>query len=103
MKTSTPGSEVLIEAYQLINGPRRDDYGHPADDYGRVVDIFRAITGHDLTPQEGTLFMVAVKLARLGRNLHYGELHEDSLIDAAGYLGCLSMIQCHALEEADDE
>lgn len=91
-RTSSPGSELLLEAYNLINGPRQSTYGHPADDYGRVVRIFEGMTGHRLTPMEGTLFMVAVKLARLGTNLEAGAVHEDSLIDAAGYLGCLAMI-----------
>lgn len=90
--TSQPGSEVLLEAYHLINGPRQAHYGHPADDYKRVTDIFKAITGHALTPREGVLFMVAVKLARIGTNLEIGQFHEDSVIDAAGYLGCFSMI-----------
>jgi hypothetical protein len=87
-----PGSEVLIRALELINGPRQNAYGHPADDYQKVVDIFAGITGKRLTPNEGVLFMVAVKLARLGTNLEAGEIHHDSIVDAAGYLGCFSMI-----------
>jgi len=101
-RTSTPGSEVLLEAYNLINGARQDAYGHPADDYGRVTRIFEGMTGHRLTPIEGTLFMVAVKLARLGTNLERGVVHEDSVIDAAGYLGCLAMISQRPLEAGDE-
>lgn len=98
---SHPGSEVLLEAYNLINGPRQASYGHPADDYQRVVDIFRAITGHKLQPREGVLFMVAVKLARIGTNLEIGLFHEDSVIDAAGYLGCYSMVHNRPVKEGD--
>jgi hypothetical protein len=33
----TPGSEILLEAHRLVNGPRQKDYGHPADDYAEGV------------------------------------------------------------------
>jgi hypothetical protein len=46
----------------------------------------------ELTAEQGVLFMVAVKLSRLGHNLNLETLHQDSLVDAAGYLGCLAMI-----------
>ncbi len=86
------GAEMLLEAHRLITNDRNNSYGHPLDDYSRTVDIFRAITGVELTAEQGLLFMVAVKLSRLGHNLNLETLHQDSLVDAAGYLGCLAMI-----------
>ena len=35
--------------------------------------------------------MVCVKLARLMKSLDIEKLHEDSLVDAIGYLNCLHM------------
>lgn len=96
MKPKNPnlaGAETLIEAFELITGPRNDDYSHPLDDYSQVVRIFRALTGIQMTAEEGVLFMVSVKLARLTHNLEQGKFHQDSLVDAAGYLGCLAMIE----------
>lgn len=87
----TPGSEILNEAYKLVNGPRQNDYGHPADDYKKVSDIFYAITGVSLSVSEAILFMVSVKLARLRTNLENDKIHHDSLVDALGYLACLNM------------
>ncbi len=87
----TPGSEILLEAHKLVNGPRQKDYGHPADDYGKVSAIFFAISGVDLSVSEAILFMVAVKMARLHTNLEAGVIHHDSLVDALGYLTCLNM------------
>ena len=87
----TSGSEILLEAHRLVNGPRQKDYGHPADDYQKVSDIFYSITGIDLSVSESILFMVAVKLARLHTNLEAGVIHKDSLVDALGYLTCLNM------------
>jgi hypothetical protein len=87
----TPGSEILLEAHRLVNGPRQKDYGHPADDYQKVSDIFYSITGIDLSVSEAILFMVSVKLARLRTNLENDTIHHDSLVDALGYLTCLNM------------
>ena len=87
----TPGSEILLEAHRLVNGPRQKDYGHPADDYAKVSAIFFAISGVDLSVSESILFMVAVKLARLHTNLEAGVIHKESLVDALGYLTCLNM------------
>ena len=87
----TSGSEILLEAHRLVNGPRQQDYGHPADDYQKVSDIFYSITGVDLSVSEAILFMVSVKLARLRTNLENDTIHHDSLVDALGYLTCLNM------------
>lgn len=85
------GAELLTEAHGLITRARQDAYSHPTDDYGKVVEIFRALSGVSLTVEHALLFMVAVKFARLRTNFDAGRLHRDSLVDAAGYLGCLSM------------
>ena len=97
---TSSGADALLEAYALITGPRQTAYSHPADDYARTVAIFKAITGIELTTQQAILFMVAVKLSRLAHNLNQGNLHRDSLVDAAGYLGCMAMIDKRA--QADD-
>lgn len=83
--------EILYEAQQLVGGPRQDTYGHPADDYARVIDIFYALTGVSVTIEQALLFMVSVKLARLRTNIDAGGWHHDSLVDAIGYLACLDM------------
>ena len=84
--------EVLLKAHELTHGQRREEYNHPFDDYSRVVDIFRAFSGVELTPAQGAMFMVSVKLARLQNNYRKNLLHVDSVIDAAGYLWCYAQI-----------
>jgi hypothetical protein len=58
-----------------------------------VRRIFGVLTNfkHNLTVQEAIMFMVAVKLARLMKSLDNEKMHEDSLVDAIGYLNCLHM------------
>ena len=87
----TAGSEILLEAHKLVNGARQNSYGHPADDYRKVADIYYALTGIELEVSEAIMFMVAVKLARLRTNLERDTIHHDSLVDALGYLTCLNM------------
>ena len=87
----TSGAEILLEAHKLITGARQNSYSHPAEDYGRTVAIFKAMTGHNLSTLDGILFMVAVKLSRLQHERFTGITHKDNLVDAAGYLGCYEM------------
>lgn len=85
-------TEILTEASNLVGGARQHDYGHPADDYGKVVTIFHALTGITLTLEQAILFMVSVKFARLRTNIEADRWHHDSLVDAIGYLACLDMV-----------
>ena len=91
-KEATMLDDILKEADRIVHGPRNESYGHPIDDYSRVVEIFGIISGMKLTPADGALFMVAVKLARLTHNLQNGYIHRDSLVDAAGYLWVFAQI-----------
>jgi hypothetical protein len=94
-KPETKGAEILTEAHHLITGPRQEAYSHPFDDYHKVKELFRTITGIQMTVQHAVTFMICVKLARIGTNMQRGEWHHDSVVDAAGYLGCLSMVHEH--------
>lgn len=84
--------DILEEAHRITHNDRNDAYGPPIDDYTRTIEIFRLLSGVDLTPEEGALFMVAVKLSRLRHNINDDAVHRDSLVDAAGYLWCFASI-----------
>ena len=77
--------DILKEADRLVHGPRNSDYGHPFDDYSRVSKIYNAITGQHLDASDCALLMIAVKLARIGKHHETNTIHEDSLVDLAGY------------------
>ena len=84
----------LIEAHGLVHGPRGDLYDHPFTDYQRTTDIFNAMTGHNLTASEGVLFMLSVKLSRLGRGIQAGfgpDRLRDTVVDLGGYVECFDM------------
>jgi len=77
--------DVLHEAHHVINGERQEDYGDPIETWQRTVDIFNAITGHNLTREEGMIFMISAKLAREA-NKH----KRDNLRDGCGYFALVS-------------
>lgn len=89
---SHTGSEVCLEAYDLITGARHDDYDHPFDDYTKVAAIYAALTGVELTVEQAVCFPLAMKLARIRTARENNRWHHDSVVDAIGYLGCLAMI-----------
>ncbi|HEU4589018.1 MAG TPA: DUF6378 domain-containing protein [Gemmatimonadales bacterium] len=93
---AAPDDTILDEAKRLAYGDRHADYGHPLDDYTRVVGAFHALTGIRLTPEQGVTFMLCVKLARLA-HAH----KRDSVVDLAGYADCLQRIVEERAARAD--
>ena len=86
--TAAVWDSVTADANRLVFTDRGTAYNHPAINFGRTVDIFRAITGVELTAEEGVLFMVACKLSRTANGLDEGhppELMRDGCVDLAGY------------------
>lgn len=52
----------------------------------RCVRIFNAATGRDLAAREGWLFMIALKIARMGA----GRYKEDDYLDLSGYAALMA-------------
>ena len=88
-ETPRPMSEsVLIEAERLTTGARQESYGHPADDYAKVAQMWSAILGTEVTPQQAIMCMICIKISR--------ELNlpsRDNRVDMAGYANCLDMVE----------
>lgn len=84
---------VCAEADNLVVGARRETYGHPLDDYTCVTAMWRAYLKHKygievpLAPEDGTLMMVMVKLAREAKHPK-----RDNLVDGCGYFQCTDLI-----------
>lgn len=58
LKGTTVGTvEQLIAA-------RGDDYSDPVSNHRRIASLWTAILGHEVTPHQVALCMVAVKLSR---------------------------------------
>ena len=81
---------ILSEASRLVGGDRQEDYGHPAEDFGRTAKMWEAMLQPSvkdgvlsIEPKLVAMCMIAVKLSR--------EAHKtkrDSFVDIAGYAHC---------------
>jgi len=86
-------ASILDSARKITDGDRRDDYGHPADDFERAALMWTGILRHKLiadqqvSAEDIPLCMIAVKLARQAHR------HKrDNLVDIAGYARTAAMI-----------
>lgn len=74
---------VLLEALQVINGERQDQYGNPENNFERIAGFWSAYTGTVLTGHDVAMMMALMKIARICT----GTGTQDSYIDCAGYIG----------------
>jgi hypothetical protein len=86
---------VLTEAESIIHGPRQSDYGHPIENHGCTAAMVSAFLTRKygvpitLDADDVCMFNVLQKAARLANT----PTHRDSLVDIAGYVGNIDMIQ----------
>lgn len=85
---------VLHKAHELIHGQREEDYGHPSINLQKIADVWSVLLSSKLnsniTAADVCGMMAGLKLVRAAKE---GWTHEDSIIDAAGYLGLLDRIK----------
>lgn len=84
---------LLHQAETLINGQRQADYGGKLQNFTQIAMGFNMVLATKLTspvtPDDVALLMNQVKVARLAKS----PLHTDSILDIAGYAGCLAELQ----------
>lgn len=76
--------QILTEAVEVMaeRGKSYDKSGGQAErSMPKIVAMFNALTGHELTPEQGWKFMACLKLARSEQ----GEHREDNYLDGAAY------------------
>ena len=80
--------DLLLRASDLM-AERRKQYDKPEGERSMagVMQAFNAITGRDLTEQDGWLIMLLLKMKRQWQNPN--KAHRDSLEDAIAYAALL--------------
>lgn len=79
---------VLTEAERIINGDRRQDYGTAEESFGRIAALWGATLGIPITGEQVCLCMIQLKIAR-----YVNGRQRDSIVDIAGYAGCLDTLR----------
>ncbi|MAO21372.1 MAG: hypothetical protein CMJ25_11540 [Phycisphaerae bacterium] len=79
----TTRSDVTLEATDLIDGDRNQEYGDPFEMHKRAADIYNAYAGSSITAHDMAMILLSVKMARLA----HMPLHRDSYVDICGYAG----------------
>ena len=81
------GPGLLEHAAGLVTRRRRE-YGKPADVFEAVAKRWSLVFGTKVTAAQVVLALVDLKLVRLTHDPR----HLDSIIDIAGYAGCLAEV-----------
>lgn len=84
-KDTPKAVQILNEAVSIMaeRGKSYDKSGGEAErSMPKIVAMFNALTGHELTPEQGWKFMCCLKLARSEQ----GEYREDNYLDGAAYM-----------------
>ena len=94
---------ILLEAENIINGQRRQDYGSVTDSFENVAGLWseylsrhvkaRAADSTGLYPvvlsgEDVANLMILMKVSRAQNGFH-----RDSYVDIAGYAGCVEKLQ----------
>lgn len=88
-------TKLLLEADELINGQRQQDYGDKLQNFAQIAMLWEGTLAHKLAPgqrisaEDVALCMIQVKIARLAKSPD----HRDSILDVAGYAGCYDKLQ----------
>lgn len=84
-----PHRETTLDtAANLISGQRHKDYGDAAENFQRVAELWQPVLGVEITPEQVALCLTQLKVARLITS----PTHQDSWVDACGYLALGSEI-----------
>jgi hypothetical protein len=73
-------TDVLAEAYELINGERAQTYGDCHESFDRIAALWTAYLDTVLTGMDVANLMVLLKVSRTK-----GTFHRDSYVDICGY------------------
>lgn len=90
---TAPAKTILDEAADIIHGARQQEYGGPAESFGRIANLWGAYLGLELSPHDVALMMILLKVSRAKNGVDHGTgPQRDSLVDIVGYAGCSALI-----------
>jgi hypothetical protein len=81
------GPELLKHAAELVSRRRRE-YGEPVDVFEEAAKRWSLVFGTKVAAAQVVLALLDLKLVRLTHDPR----HLDSIVDIAGYAGCLAEV-----------
>lgn len=102
-KQMEPPPSFFQRAENLITGQRQADYGDKLQNFSQTAMIWTGLLAHKLlpgqqiSPDDVAICMMGLKMSRLAKTPH----HEDSILDIAGYAGCLHKLQEERVQEKE--
>lgn len=84
---TTERVKLLDEAAERIDG-KGDEYGTPEDNFKSIASFWSEYLGIELFAHDVAQLMILLKVARLKKD----PSHRDSMLDIAGYAGCLAEV-----------
>ncbi len=82
------GTSILVEAEELINGRRRQDYGDAKENFDLVDRLWSEVLGSKVKAHQVALCMIQLKISRVMRTPG----RRDSWVDIARYAGLADKI-----------
>ena len=79
---------ILLEALDVINGERQDQYGEPEDSFSTIAHYWsvylrqKHIVSYAINSDDVAIMMALMKIARMGN----GAGTKDSAVDCCGYI-----------------
>jgi len=80
--------KILAQAADLVGGDRQADYGPPEENFNRIARLWSVVLKQPVSAYQVALCMAQLKIARLVES----PTHDDSWVDAAGYIGLGSQL-----------
>lgn len=78
-------NNILNTANDIINGERKEDYGDAFDSFDRIAGLWSSYLDHHISPVDVAHMMILMKVSRGTNHAKFNKIHEDNLIDIAGY------------------
>lgn len=78
---------ILEQAQQAVYSDRAADYGTVTDNFVTTAKLWSTILGHEVTPEQVGLCMIALKMSR-----QMFKFKQDNLVDIAGYAATLDKL-----------
>ena len=79
---------ILQEAQDVVYGDRQADYGSVTQNFTTIAQLWSAVLGIKVSPEQVGLCMVQVKVAR-----QMNKPKRDNLVDICGYAACLEKME----------